>query len=133
MSINLYFDVVTNNVHGQTTNGDKILYNLKQIGEKYFQHFTDKLSDGNKATIFAPTGRFLSIITASFDDKAAFMVTLDLMDNENFAKQQAALSEGNEELFMAAFYKIRQDLNALTAPQFILVEGQIPAPPNPEI
>lgn len=125
-SINLYFDRVSHEgSHGQTKNGEKILYNLKQISEEYFNKYADMLSDKNKATIFCPTGRFISVITASLDENEKFMVTFDLHDSEPFARYNAHQSEGNSELFMAVFYKIRETYRQDFS-KFILVEGEIP-------
>ena len=123
--IKLYFDKVTKGIHGQTTNGENILYNLKLISEEWFQKYTDMLLEENQATIFIPTGRYISIITASLDQNGKFMTTFDLMDNEEFAKYQASLSEGNEELFMAIFYKIRETYKADYS-KFVLIEGECP-------
>ncbi len=120
----LYFDKVSNEGrHGQTSNGEKILFNLKLISEEWFQKYTDTLVQQNNATIFLPTGRFISVITASFDVNEKSMMTFDLMNNEKGAKYFAEQSEGNDELFMNAFRQIKykEDYN-----KFILVEGDVP-------
>lgn len=130
-AIKLYYDKVSpNGEHAQTQNGEKILYNLKQISEDFFAQYTDMLTRENMATIFLPTGKYISIITASLDVNGKFMVTMDLHDSEPFAKYQADQSEGNSEVFMKVFYQIRN--NSTDHDKFILVEGQIPAQQDPE-
>jgi hypothetical protein len=122
--IQLYFDKVSNGGrHGQTFSGEKILFNLKAIGGGWFDAYTDMLVKENKATIFVPTGRFLSAITASLDLNEKNMNTFDLLDNLQMAKHFAAQSLGNNDIFLGAWKLIeyKKDYN-----KFILVEGEIP-------
>lgn len=124
-AIKLYFDTVSHGgLHGQTQNGEHILYNLKLIGHNWFDAYTDMLVEHNKATIFVPTGRFLSAITASLDENKKSMNTFDLKNNMKIVKHFAAQSMGNDDIFMAAWrlIKYQKDFD-----KFKLVEGIIPA------
>jgi len=124
MAIKLYFDEVSHQgKHGQTKNADKVLYNLKLIGNNWFEAYTDMLSSENKATIFVPTGRFLSLISASLDQSEANMVTMDLLNHEEGAKMMSKRSYGNDELFMAAWNLIEYDKDF---DKFELIAGDLP-------
>jgi hypothetical protein len=107
--IKLYFDKVDpSSTHGFTTNGEKILYNLKLINEERFQAYTDMLVNENKATMFVPTGRFLTIISASIDTNEKYMRTYDLFDNAELAEKESLQYGEHQEIFMAAFWVIRE-------------------------
>src|SRR5690348_17267269 len=122
--IKLYFDKVSHNgKHGQTISGEKILYNLNQIGENWFEAYTNILSEQNHATIFVPTGRFLSAITASLDLNKKSMNTFDLLNDIKLAQHFAAQSKGNDDIFMGAWKLINYERDY---DKFILVEGDSP-------
>ena len=123
--IKLYLDEVLNGrANGQTLIGDKILYNLKAMGDGWFDAYTTMLSEYNVATIFAPAGRYLTISTGSLDNNACSMHILDLMNDEKIATHFASQSLGNDEIFMAAWKLIdyKKDYD-----KFILVEGDTPS------
>ena len=122
--IKLYLDEFFNDgANGQTINGEKMLYNLKALGDGWFDAYTTILSEHNVSTIFAPAGRFLTISTGSLDNNACSMHVLDLLNNEDMAKHFAKDSLGNDDLFMAAWKLIEyeKDYN-----KFILVQGDVP-------
>lgn len=111
--IHLYFDHVDpNGSRGVTKNGEKILYNLKQINEDYFNQYTDVLTTHNKATIFVPTGRFMSDISASLDDNEKMMATFDLQNNLSLAEKSAPQEAEYFEAFMKAFTLIEPNYQA---------------------
>ena len=121
-SIKLLFDKVSHGgLHGQTQNGEKILYNLKQVGQRWFDLYTDMLVSENKATMYFPTGRFLSIITASLDENKKYMMTFDLMNNPEGAKKYAEGADNDKDIFMAAFNLIKYEEDYY---KFILTEGE---------
>jgi len=127
--IKLYLDEVFNGgANGQTLTGDKMLFNLKQMGDGWFDAYSTMLSEHNVATIFAPAGRFLTISTGSLEDNACSMHIFDFMENEVVAQHFANESFGNEDIFMAAWRLIeyKKDYD-----KFILVAGEIPAQPDP--
>lgn len=125
--IKIYFDKVTNGgKHGQTFNGEKILYNLNLIDSEYCEQFTIMLMDEARATLFLPCGRFIAVMTATFEkeNRGGFMSVFDLNNSKEGAIHFAKQNPESYVEFMKAFSKIEyeKDYN-----KFILVEGEIPA------
>lgn len=126
-SIKLYFDKVSQKGrHGQTQVGEKILYNLNKIDPEKCVEFTDILMDIKMGDVsaFLPTGRFITIVTASMNVREKTMLTFDLMDNEMGAKEFFK-EDPNYDTLMGVFYLIRKQYKK-EYDKFILVEGDSP-------
>lgn len=124
--ITLYFDQVdSDGSRGITSNGEKVLYNLKQISDDYFNQYTDALTTHNKSTIFIPTGRFMSDIRATLDDNEKSMATFDLQNNLSLAERVAPKESPYFEAFMKAFTLIEPNYQP-EYNKFILVVGDVP-------
>lgn len=123
-SISLFFDTVSlEGTFGRTSDGDKILYNLNLIDKKIYEEYMSMLFKTGKATVFIPTGRFLSIITASLDERVKSMATIDLLNDEDMARMTASLTKGHDKLFMSVFWSVKKNYQR-DYYKFILVEDE---------
>lgn len=123
--IALYFDeVVDKGGYGQTKSAEKILHNLKLIGKYWLDTYKDILQKEKMDTIFAPTGRFLSIITASASRTSTNMTTLDLLHNTGEIRRVTSLLNANHDQVLAVCKQIEYDKDYN---KFILLEGELPS------
>ena len=128
MPIKLYCDNVYNNGdNGETFNSDKIYYNLESINKGWFNQFINSLSENNSSSGFLTAGRFMVIISMTFDRREQGMIIMDLQQNEERAIN---ISNGREDIeergrFMTAFYE-GLEINSIDSDKFILVEGSLP-------
>lgn len=106
MPIKLYFEKIDNPHFAITTNGDDILYNLKQIGEDLFNDYTDRLNRDDEATLFKAAGRFMCIISLSYMPKESIMTVIDFANNIEEAQLLANDFKCDKDLFMDEFNKI---------------------------
>lgn len=125
--IKLYLDKVYNNgSNGETFDSAKIYYNFEKIDKIWFERFLDSLSENNASAIMLPAGRFIAIISLTFERKEHGMILMDLHNDKSFAKDIASKREPRErkwlmETFALIAEKYQEDFN-----KFVLVEGPLP-------
>lgn len=122
--IKLYFDKVeANGTHGQTFNVAKIYYNFEKIDKQAFDLFINSVADKNGSSIMLNAGRFLVVVSLTFDKDQQGMFLFDLGNDEKFAKSISENKpEEEKQRFMNIFYSMQDTYNN-EYDRFILIEG----------
>jgi len=122
----LYFDKIKGNGKvGETTDGEKILYNLHKIDPQKYKEYTEMLFTQDKSTIYSWAGRFLVIASASLELKEQEMVAMDMGSNEAVAQSFFK----NDESIETIMHCFRNALVNKDKPVEI-IEGTLPVLPT---
>jgi hypothetical protein len=125
--INLYFDKVIKDKHGQTEDYKKIMYNLELIDKSWAEIYLETIQKANNASIILPAGKFLCLVTLTIENGLqCAMILMNLMDDkrmEDYYIEKSKIDKQHKEF--------RYTLNQIRAQKhkwkkFKLVAGELP-------
>lgn len=126
--IKLYVDKIYNEgSNGETFDAAKIYYNLEKINKGWFDEFVNSFSTHNATSATMPAGRFIVIISMTFDRSQQAMILMDFHNDAEFAKKIVSQRESarEREMVMGTFHSMAE-MYEEDFDKFVLVEGSLP-------